>query len=171
MFCFIGGKIEKYTLGISRGAQDTLGLHFVDQDNDGILLKQCASYIYMIGLIYGITLGCILLRVITLVPCFHFVNMIVLGYQTQDSKCDTPSSKSQMTFLEQFPAHSLPLFLYTLNFLLQIQNHHFDPNIFQDNLIPLILTCNSNYSLSCITYSLTKVALTLPIKLRQLNWL
>ena len=53
--------------------------------------------------------------------------------------------KPQIRFLEQFPAHSFLLFLYTLNFELQVQNHHCAKNIFQDNLITFILTCNSRY--------------------------
>ena len=37
----------------------------------------------------------------------------LLGYPNQDSSYEIPSRKSQNKFLETFPAHSSPLFLYT----------------------------------------------------------
>ena len=43
----IDGITQKYTLGIALGAYDTLGPHIVDETDDGILLKQCASGIYL----------------------------------------------------------------------------------------------------------------------------
>ena len=39
MLGFVGGITEKCTLGIPRGAYNTLQLHLVDVRNDGILLK------------------------------------------------------------------------------------------------------------------------------------
>ena len=49
MLGFVDGITEIYTLGIPRGAYNTLQLHLVDVRNDGILLKQCASDIYIFG--------------------------------------------------------------------------------------------------------------------------
>ena len=68
----------------------------------------------------------------------------VLGHPTQYFICDISSSKSQKILLENSPAHGFPLFIYTHYFELKIKNRQYAPNIFQDNLIILILTCNRN---------------------------
>ena len=59
----------------------------------------------------------------------------VLGYLTQDSKCDISSSKYQLRFHQQFPTHSFPLFIHNIKSELQIKNNHCAPNRFQDNFI------------------------------------
>ena len=52
----------------------------------------------------------------------------VLAYPTQDYICKIPSRKSQNRFTENLPVQSLPLFLYTHYFELQLKHYHWTLN-------------------------------------------
>ena len=68
------------------------------------------------------------------------VEVLGLGYPTQDFICKIPLRKSQKIFLENSPSQSFPLFLYNHYFELKIRNHFCAANSFYDNLINFILT-------------------------------
>ena len=67
--------------------------------------------------------------------------------------------------------NSFLLFIPTLAFELKIINHNCAPNIYWDNLIISISTCNRNTSLSFNLYSLPQASWTFTFQLRQLKQL
>ena len=69
----------------------------------------------------------------------HNSSKVFMGSSTKDYKCEIPSSKYQMTFIEYFPTHNFTLFIYIPNFEFKIQNYHCAPNIFKDKFMDFIL--------------------------------